>query len=79
MKAIAESPSLLKRLAALAVLPQDEASAMPPEMYHSAKIAKRERKQIFNKEWLTDRLAGSPDHKMRLKRLYSKQYLLKKL
>ena len=59
MKAIAESPSLLKRLAALAVLPQDEASAMPPEMYHSAKIAKRERKQIFNKEWLCAGLSNT--------------------
>ena len=59
MQAKAESSSLLKRLAALAALSQEEASAMPPEMYHSSKIAKRERKQIFNQEWLCAGLSNT--------------------
>ena len=59
MKAITESPRLLQRLAALAALSQDEATAMPPEMYHSPKIAKRERKRIFNKAWLCAGLSSA--------------------
>lgn len=59
MKAISETSALLKRLATLAALPQESATAMPPEMYHSPKIAKRERRDIFKQEWLCAGLSNA--------------------
>jgi len=59
MTYVAKPLSTLKYLAALAALPQNEATAMPPDMYHSPKIAKRERKHIFNQEWLCAGLSNT--------------------
>ena len=59
MKAKTEISAILKRLAKLAALPQDNATAMPPEMYHSAKVAKRESRDIFKQEWLCAGLSNA--------------------
>ena len=52
MEKLAEPPSILQQLAALAALPQESAAAMPPTMYHSSAIAALEQSNIFQKEWL---------------------------
>jgi phenylpropionate dioxygenase-like ring-hydroxylating dioxygenase large terminal subunit len=59
MKAKTDTSTLLKRLATLAALPQDTATAMPPEMYHSSKVAKREQRHIFKQEWLCAGLSNA--------------------
>ena len=59
MTDLAKPLSTLDHLATLAALPQDEATAMPPEMYHSPEIADREQQQIFNREWLCAGLSNT--------------------
>ena len=59
MTNVAEPLSTLKHLASLAALSQEEATAMPPEMYHSSEIAEWERKHIFDKEWLCAGLSNA--------------------
>ena len=59
MKSKTEIPDILKRLATLAALSQDNATAMPPEMYHSSKVAKREQRDIFKQEWLCAGLSNA--------------------
>ncbi|MGB1257897.1 MAG: aromatic ring-hydroxylating oxygenase subunit alpha [Thiolinea sp.] len=44
--------SVLEQLNALANLPLDQATAMPPQMYQSAKINELEQAHIFDQQWL---------------------------
>ncbi len=44
--------AILARLKKLAALPQNQANAMPPEMYTSDAIAQLEQERIFNRQWL---------------------------